>query len=269
MGALSSELNTFDLVTKQSNGGKGPTSPFKYNYFEDRKNEKHINGVSTNIDGKQISDNPIYSDVTNNGNRISDHSSVHFLSFTATDPASGGDALHSVATEKANREDEEAVRELNEALIGEAVVNQGGTAPIIPDGMGGGPTTPTSGEYSRTFGLDGEIVGKDYRDRPQGLPPTVLPPSPRLSPKDIRELREVSDMEGLPYMIINIDPNKIVGPTASESDDDWQNPRLRAHLKRISNKFKISLSEAQSYWNKQYSDKKIKEILLAIKTEDE
>ena len=93
-GALSSELNTFDLVTKQFNGGKGPTSPFKYNYFEDRKNEKHINNVST-IDGKQISDNPIYSDVTSYGQRISDKTSVHFLSFTATDPDSGGDALHS------------------------------------------------------------------------------------------------------------------------------------------------------------------------------
>ena len=72
----------------------------KYNYFEDRKNEKHINSVSTNIDGKQISDNPIYSDVTNYGQRISDKTSVHFLSFTATDPDSGGDALHSAASAK-------------------------------------------------------------------------------------------------------------------------------------------------------------------------
>jgi|TARA_R110000823_G_scaffold168705_2_gene301026 hypothetical protein len=131
-GALSSELNTFDLVTKQFNGGKGPTSPFKYNYFEDRKNEKHINNVST-IDGKQISDNPIYSDVTNYGQRISDKTSVHFLSFTATDPDSGRDALHSVKSD------------VNQdvALIGEAVVNQGGTAPIRPDGMGGGPSSAT------------------------------------------------------------------------------------------------------------------------------
>ena len=99
-GALSSELNTFDLVTKQFNGGKGPTSPFKYNYFEDRKNEKHINNVSTDIDGNKISDNPIYSDVTSYGQRISDKTSVHFLSFTATDPDSGGDALHSAASAK-------------------------------------------------------------------------------------------------------------------------------------------------------------------------
>jgi len=273
MGALSSELNTFDLVTKQSNGGKGPTSPFKYNYFEDRKNEKHINSVSTNIDGKQISDNPIYSDVTNNGNRISDHSSVHFLSFTATDPASGGDALHSVATEKANREDEESVRELNETLIGEAVVNQGGTAPIIPDdriyrlideGFQSGvpPIPPTPGKYTnmgpaQTSAVPPKIL-LNQRDRPQpGLPPTVLPPSPRpkLSAKDIREQRE--------RYVYGVSKQQIVEVTPRGAfQDDLQ-------IKRISNKFKISLSEAQSYWNKQYPDKKIKEILLAIKIEDE
>jgi hypothetical protein len=146
-GALSSELNTFDLVTKQFNGGKGPTSPFKYNYFEDRKNEKHINNVST-IDGKQISDNPIYSDVTNYGQRISDKTSVHFLSFTATDPDSGRDALHSVKSD------------VNQdvALIGEAVVNQGGTAPIRPDGMGGGPLSAKELRTNREESSQGPAI---------------------------------------------------------------------------------------------------------------
>jgi len=160
MGALSSELNTFDLVTKQSNGGKGPTSPFKYNYFEDRKNEKHINNVSTDIDGNKISDNPIYSDVTNYGQRISDKTSVHFLSFTATDPDSGGDALHSVKSDVNQGValiGEDVVNQ-DVALIGEAVVNQGGTAPIRPDGMGGGPLSAKELRTNREESSQGPAI---------------------------------------------------------------------------------------------------------------
>ena len=60
LGALSSELTTFDVVTKQFNGGNGPETPFVYNYFDDRKNEKHIN----DFDEESKGDNPIYSEVT-------------------------------------------------------------------------------------------------------------------------------------------------------------------------------------------------------------
>ena len=94
MGALSSELTTFDVVTKQFNGGNGPETPFVYNYFDDRKDEKHINHFD--LDEKkerQAEDNPIYSEVTSEGKRISDSIPVHFLSFTATDN-SGKDVLH-------------------------------------------------------------------------------------------------------------------------------------------------------------------------------
>ena len=87
LGALSSELTTFDVVTKQFNGGNGPETPFVYNYFDDRKNEKHIN----NFDEK-AGDNPIYSEVTSENKRISDSVPVDFLSFTATSDEK--DTLH-------------------------------------------------------------------------------------------------------------------------------------------------------------------------------
>ena len=86
LGALSSELTTFDVVTKQFNGGNGPETPFVYNYFDDRKNEKHIN----DFDKESKGDNPIYSEVTSENKRISDSNHVDFLSFTATIPNGGG-----------------------------------------------------------------------------------------------------------------------------------------------------------------------------------
>jgi hypothetical protein len=86
LGALSSELTTFDVVTKQFNGGNGPETPFVYNYFDDRKNEKHIN----DFDKESTGDNPIYSEVTSENKRISDSNHVDFLSFTATIPNGGG-----------------------------------------------------------------------------------------------------------------------------------------------------------------------------------
>ena len=86
LGALSSELTTFDVVTKQFNGGNGPKTPFVYNYFDDRKYEKHIN----DFDKESTGDNPIYSEVTSENKRISDSVHVDFLSFTATIPNGGG-----------------------------------------------------------------------------------------------------------------------------------------------------------------------------------
>ncbi len=86
LGALSSELTTFDVVTKQFNGGNGPETPFVYNYFDDRKNEKHIN----DFDKESTGDNPIYSEVTSENKRISDSNHVDFLSFTATVPNGSG-----------------------------------------------------------------------------------------------------------------------------------------------------------------------------------
>jgi len=88
LGALSSELTTFDVVTKQFNGGNGPETPFVYNYFDDRKNEKHINDFDKEVTG----DNPIYSEVTSENKRISDSVPVDFLSFTATSDEK--DTLH-------------------------------------------------------------------------------------------------------------------------------------------------------------------------------
>jgi len=88
LGALSSELTTFDVVTKQFNGGNGPKTPFVYNYFDDRKNEKHIN----DFDKESTGDNPIYSEVTSENKRISDSVPVDFLSFTATSDEK--DTLH-------------------------------------------------------------------------------------------------------------------------------------------------------------------------------
>jgi hypothetical protein len=88
LGALSSELTTFDVVTKQFNGGNGPKTPFVYNYFDDRKNEKHIN----DFDKESKGDNPIYSEVTSENKRISDSNHVDFLSFTAT--SNEKDTLH-------------------------------------------------------------------------------------------------------------------------------------------------------------------------------
>ena len=91
LGALSSELTTFDVVTKQFNDGNGPETPFVYNYFDERKNEKHINYFDLNEKKeRQAEDNPIYSEVTSEGKRISDSVPVHFLSFTATVPNGGG-----------------------------------------------------------------------------------------------------------------------------------------------------------------------------------
>ena len=141
LGALSSELTTFDVVTKEFNGGNGPETPFVYNYFDDRKNEKHIN----DFDKESTGDNPIYSEVTSENKRISDSVPVDFLSFTATIPNGGGSGqtiTRTITPTPAQRRENRS---------------------NFPNEVGHGPSSATSGGNGSSDSIQLASVGRGHR----------------------------------------------------------------------------------------------------------
>ena len=141
LGALSSELTTFDVVTKQFNGGNGPETPFVYNYFDDRKNEKHIN----DFDKESKGDNPIYSEVTSENKRISDSNHVDFLSFTATIPNGGGSGqtiTRTITPTPAQRRENRS---------------------NYPNEVGHGPSSATSGGNGSSDSIQLASIGRGHR----------------------------------------------------------------------------------------------------------
>ena len=141
LGALSSELTTFDVVTKQFNGGNGPETPFVYNYFDDRKNEKHIN----DFDKESKGDNPIYSEVTSENKRISDSVHVDFLSFTATIPngdGSGQTITRTITPTPAQRRENRS---------------------NYPNEVGHGPSSATSGGNGSSDSIQLASIGRGHR----------------------------------------------------------------------------------------------------------
>jgi len=143
LGALSSELTTFDVVTKQFNGGNGPETPFVYNYFDDRKKEKHIN----DFDKESTGDNPIYSEVTSENKRISDSVHVDFLSFTATIPNGDGSGQTITRTTTSTP-----------AQIRENRSN-------FPAEVGHGPAAATSGGNGSSSSIELASIGRGHRLR--------------------------------------------------------------------------------------------------------